>query len=154
MSVGVETFYGTAGPYLTRVSLGPLCIHVFHRGDEDEDPHDHRRAFVTFPLTSYVEEVYRHGPVGREVLRVVRAWRPHWRGRTFTHRVLGRWSGERDWFTRAPAPVCDDGQIATVVLWIGRKGPDWGFWQWPRAALHVCREFVPWREYLGKRGRL
>lgn len=150
----VETFYGQDGehrtPYLTRVSLGRnFCLHIFHRGDGDPDPHDHKRAFVTFPLTSYVEEVYRHGEAeGRHELRIVRAWRPHFRGRRFIHRVIGRWTGGRTHHTGAPDPATDDGQIVTLVWWLGRPRETWGFWCWPKAGLWSRRYFVEWRDYV------
>ena len=43
--------------YMTRYWIGRLRLHIFHRGDQDPDHHDHPWPFWTFPLTSYVEEV-------------------------------------------------------------------------------------------------
>lgn len=43
--------------YMTRAWLGRLRFHIFHRGDQDPDCHDHPWGFWTFPLRSYVEEV-------------------------------------------------------------------------------------------------
>ena len=154
MSVAVETFYGTDDrPYMTRVSFTDwLVLHVFHRGDEDPDPHDHRRAFVTFPLRSYVEEVYHHAGwlAGKTTVRVVRAGRPHFRGRVFTHRVLGLWSGERDRLTGKPLVSVVEGEISTLVCWLGRKRKTWGFWCWPARGLRDRRRFVEWRDYIDR----
>jgi len=148
----VEVFYGAGGePYMTRVSFTDwLVLHVFHRGDQDPDPHDHRRAFITFPLRSYVEEVYFHRGhmAGRSDFRVVRAGRPHFRGKTFTHRVIGLWDGSRDHLTCKPATGATDGEIVTLVWWLGRKRGTWGFWCWPRTGLWARRGFVDWRDYI------
>lgn len=151
-----ETVYGKDGlyetPYLTRVAWGPFFVHVFHRGDNDPDPHDHRRAFWTFPLTSYVEAVVEPAPDQPNaylVKRVVRAFRLYRREATHTHRVCGRWSGERT--ARDLLPVWVPGRIVTVGMWDRRKPPRaWGFWRpkWngsPREARFV---FVPWRRYV------
>jgi hypothetical protein len=114
------------GPYLTRVLLGPLRLHIFHRGDLDPDPHDHPADFWTFPLVSYVEE-FRTAD-GFTETRVVRAFRLHHRTAEFAHRVIG--------------PACDRGeQVATLVLW-GRRRRDWGF--------HTSDGFVPWQTYTAK----
>lgn len=120
---GKHTIYDVSGenwePYMTRYWLGRLRLHVFHRGDNDADPHDHPWSFWTFPLTSYVEEVtapcasdsmwnyVKTGTMGtayRSYRQVVRAFRLHYRPATHTHRVLGRWTGrwERPWPGRFP----------------------------------------------------
>ena len=52
---GVEGGHETN--YMTRVWFGRLRLHIFHRGDNDPDCHDHPWDFWTFPLTSYMEEV-------------------------------------------------------------------------------------------------
>ena len=52
---GVEGDHETN--YMTRVWFGRLRLHIFHRGDNDPDCHDHPWDFWTFPLTPYVEEV-------------------------------------------------------------------------------------------------
>lgn len=112
---GKSVIYGKedehATPYMTRYWIGRLRLHIFHRGDQDPDCHDHPWDFWTFPFTSYVEEValprretiypgkpdmpprfYKHR-------QIVRAWRWSFRPATHTHRVLGRWTGrwERPW---------------------------------------------------------
>lgn len=145
---GISTILGADGAtrYMTRVRLGRLRLHIFYRGDEDPDHHDHPWDFWTFPLTSYLEEttvfvgVYDKMPMRK--LRLVRAFRLHYRPAEHTHRVLGRWAG-REWFiVRKP--------IVTLV-WIGRSRRKWGFlkvrdgrWCW-----------IAWRDYVldgGKHG--
>lgn len=58
---GINRIYGEDGahetPYMTRAWLGRLRLHIFHRGDQDPDCHDHPWGFWTFPLRSYMEEV-------------------------------------------------------------------------------------------------
>lgn len=91
-------------PYMTRIIMGRLRLHVFHRSDLDADPHDHPWDFWTFPLRSYVEEVaipvggYLSGPRAGEskfeVRRfVVKAFRWHFRPAEHRHRVIGRYAG-------------------------------------------------------------
>lgn len=99
-------------PYMTRITIGRLRLHIFYRGDLDPDCHDHPWDFWTFPLTSYVEEVVekKTGTISyfsenppdfvteeytEHVIRrnVVWAFRWHFRPATHTHRVLGRFTG-------------------------------------------------------------
>src|SRR5690606_161477 len=58
---GKSVIYGKeddhATPYMTRYWIGRLRLHIFHRGDQDPDCHDHPWSFWTFPFTPYVEEV-------------------------------------------------------------------------------------------------
>jgi hypothetical protein len=58
---GISRIMGAEGDhetvYMTRIWMGPLRFHIFHRGDQDPDCHDHPWDFWTFPLVSYVEEV-------------------------------------------------------------------------------------------------
>lgn len=100
----------TGDAYMTRMWIGRLRLHVFHRGDEDPDPHDHPWDFWTFPLVPYVEEVtspfladgIRQFGAGREgsgsaafkSRQVVQAWRWNFRPATHTHRVIGAFSGQ------------------------------------------------------------
>ncbi len=83
---------GVGSPYMTRLLIGRLRLHIFHRPDGDPDPHDHPWHFTTFPLTSYVEEVTRRLEDGTVDVRheTVRAFRLHRRPATYLHRVLGR----------------------------------------------------------------
>lgn len=167
-SVGFETIYGVDGehatPYLTRVRIGRLRLHIFHRGDADPDPHDHPWDFWTFPLTPYVEEIalpvrdtYVAGggqlPPQRYFLtrRVVPAFRWSYRPAEHTHRVLGRYdakatlhaASEAFIFRVATQPQHRPGKIITIV-WQGKASRKWGFlrnrdgnWCW-----------TPWREYV------
>ncbi|WP_181168336.1 hypothetical protein [Mesorhizobium sp. B2-5-3] len=155
---GFETIYGVDGehatPFLTRFRAGRLRIHVFHRGDADPDPHDHPWDFWTFPLTSYVEEVATRQrdtcaadapePAARYMLsrHVVPSWRWSYRPAEHTHRVIGRWTGNKH-VPFADVSDAGPGKIVTIV-WQGRSNRKWGFlrnrdgnWCW-----------TPWREYV------
>jgi hypothetical protein len=149
--------------YMTRIWLGRLRFHIFHRGDADPDCHDHPWDFWTFPLTSYVEEVLNPSiaavvstndssiscPTPTQITRnqVVRAFRPHYRPAEHAHRVLGRWSGEDPC---GPRPI-KDGKIYTLV-WRSRDRLDgrWGFFvhsgfqwckfHWKRYSKHAMCE--------------
>lgn len=137
----VQVIYGREGrhdtPYLTRIRLWNVGLHIFHRGDEDPDPHDHPFDFWTFPLTSYVEDVYN--PKENTARRViVRAWKWHFRPAEHSHRVIGRFSGD-DEYTGYFEPQTDDRKVYTVVVF-GQRRRDWGFWQ--------NRIWVHWRRYV------
>lgn len=114
----IQTVYGSEGettPYLTRVVLGRLRLHIFWRGDADPDPHDHPWGFWTFPLTPYSEEVTviasaqedwaslptpllytaitdqaRPVPIKVKWQQIVPAWRISYRPATHMHRVMTR----------------------------------------------------------------
>ncbi|MER8427798.1 hypothetical protein [Mesorhizobium sp. M1403] len=155
---GFETIYGVDGehatPFLTRLRIGRLRLHIFHRGDADPDPHDHPWDFWTFPLTAYVEEVALPlARAGYMVFRhVVPAWRWSYRPAEHTHRVLGRYDlpatmdAIMDPFvfgSGRAAPQHRPGKIVTIV-WQGKSNRKWGFlrnrdgkWCW-----------TPWREYV------
>ncbi|MDX8513563.1 hypothetical protein [Mesorhizobium captivum] len=167
-SIGCETIYGVDGehktPYLTRIWIGRLRLHIFHRGDADPDCHDHPWDFWTFPLTSYVEEVALPArdtyaaddpaPPQRYYLarRLVPAFRWSYRPADYTHRVLGRYDrmatleaamGAFVVGARRVPPLFMAGKIVTVV-WQGRASRKWGFlrhrdgqWCW-----------TPWRDYV------
>lgn len=82
--------------YMVRYWFGPLRFHVMHRGDAGECPHDHPWWFITFPLTSYVEEILveRNALTGtaprlEKRLNVVKALRLHFRPAKYAHRILG-----------------------------------------------------------------
>lgn len=159
----IQTVYGADGvtPYLTRFVLGRLRLHIFHRGDEDPDPHDHPWGYWTFPLTTYEEEVWS-GPEESSWLtdflgldpgiikhhQVVEAWRLHYRPATHTHRVIGRIadsSRDPDGFPGIspvrwlPVP----GAIVTLV-WTEAIQRDWGFLKLRDGRF--CWE--PWRSYV------
>lgn len=163
---GISTIYGRAGehdePYMTRIWFGRLRLHIFHRGDNDPDCHDHPWDFWTFPLTPYVEEVLvairdaiPEGTTPRpqryqRVRQVVPAFQWTFRKATHTHRVLGP-VGDEVTQTVAKAmrlpsemlPAIGNGKIVTVV-WRGKGERPWGFmkdregrWCW-----------VAWKEYV------
>ena len=112
--LGWHTIYDLAGdgsPYMTRIWVGRLRLHIFYRGDLDEDCHDHPWDFWTFPLTSYVEEVAKQDgftynsprgfdpdgpamkPYYEKHLQIVPALRLTFRPAIHCHRVLGAWNG-------------------------------------------------------------
>ena len=93
---------------------GTLRLHRFHRGDDARAPHSHPWWFVTFPFTSYMEVVHEDGrPVE---VRMVKAWRFHYRPSNFQHIVMGRDRGT--------------GPFWTIVL-TGRALQEWGFYPAP-----------------------
>ena len=169
--MGWHTIYGAEGdhatPYMTRVWIGRLRLHIFYRGDADPDPHDHPWEFWTFPLTSYMEEVYiayearpmddrrkKKRQYWARQLSVVDAFKWHHRPAGYTHRVLAR--AKRD---KAKQPVlllgpagavahAVPGKIVTIV-WRGKSVRPWGFlklrdgrWCWQA-----------WREYVYRGGK-
>lgn len=174
---GRYTIYGVDRehdqPYMTRYWFGRLRLHIFHRGDNDPDPHDHPWNFWTFPLTSYVEEVinpiaveavtdrgsiwigeaHRLAGWSEHIIRyrqVVPAWRWTYRPATHTHRVIGRYDGSRHiqvndgpW---EPGEV--PGKIVTIV-WRGGGKRKWGFLK--NRDGRWC--WVPWRKYVYEGGK-
>lgn len=174
--IGWHTIYGADGehetPYMTRVWIGRLRLHIFHRGDADPDPHDHPWDFWTLPLTSYVEEVavrcleelaaYDPFQPRRYDVRlsryVVKAMRLHHRPAEHTHRVLGPLSGylmDGTFYPKNRLPhrkimpgdgieACTGrGRIITLV-WLGRSRRSWGFLKGRDGRW--C--WTPWREYV------
>lgn len=166
---GWHTIYekGADGnPYMTRIWVGRLRLHIFHRGDLDPDCHDHPWDFWTFPLTPYVEEVVRI-PTGlwwspgedpdmpegwdieyRRYRHVVPAWRWTFRPATHTHRVLGAWDGPGIGHRNAYPAVHPSRKIVTIV-WRGKSRRAWGFlknrdgkWCW-----------IAWRDYIFNGGK-
>lgn len=137
----VETIMGgePRTPYLTRVTLGQLKLHIFWRGDGD-DPHDHPADFWTFPLVGYYEAYLT--PAGDDLAqRFVKPFRLHFRKAEHAHSVIG--------------PSALDGApsrrpIVTITFW-GKKRRDWGFWvRAGEASLAGAprRKWVPWKEYI------
>lgn len=94
-SLGLVERIGRPGdPYLDRYFLTPmtpwgqLLLHRFHRGDMDDDPHDHRWNFWTWPLEDYVELVMDKS-TGLLSPHIVRGRRWSFRRWDHTHIVLG-----------------------------------------------------------------
>ena len=156
----------TGEPYMTRYWIGKLRLHVFHRGDQDPDCHDHPWDFWTFPLTSYVEEVlheqrqahmFRDHPPAPKFYRtrqVVKRFRLHKRPAEHCHRVLGSFEGypESEMFRGAifDEPVVGNRKIVTLVYQAGVRRK-WGFWK--NREGRWCWEF--WKDYIlngGKNG--
>lgn len=143
-------------PYMLRIWIGRLRLHIFYRGDLDPDCHDHPWDFKTFPFTSYVEFVEvdvspdRQNPHG--FYNVVPAWRWTRRKAEHRHRVIGPYAGhmelkafkDPDTVHAIPVSVEDanrfvrdhprwkpavrEGKIVTLV-WRGRYRRMWGFWK-------------------------
>lgn len=156
---GFDHIYGkdkvSDGPYMTRLWVGRLRLHIFHRGDLDPDCHDHPWWFYTFPLVSYLEEVIEFdADLGINVARVrlVPAFHLHFRPAEHCHRVLGPWSGR---FNEGGLMDHDTdnqalriGRIVTLV-WRGPVCREWGFTK--RRGGKWC--WVPFREYVYGAGK-
>lgn len=152
---GKSVIYGKedehATPYMTRYWFGRLRLHIFHRGDQDPDCHDHPWDFWTFPLTPYVEEVAEpytvadyadeHDPAELGVTprkwkkrrQIVPAWRLSFRPATHCHRVLHRMRRINPKIEKGYMPddkgnyyVDNPGAIITFV-WRSADKRKWGF---------------------------
>lgn len=139
MKIFNRVIYGVDGehetPYVRQVQFGRLRLHMFYRGDADPDYHDHPWWFITFPLTSYLEEVYH--PDGNWVeTRIVKRFHFHYRSAKFAHRLICR---------------IDKGQVSSgrvyTVVWRGSGERDWGFWR------PSCPDWIPWRHYVYEGGK-
>lgn len=161
---GKDTIWDSGCRYMIRRWIGPLRIHTFLRGDGARDPHNHPFWFVTFPLRSYVEEVtiHRNGEMWKQWSRVVRAFIPHFRPSSHTHRVLGAYRRRRMrngnvlakvkndvTFGRKGKPIFYDfkGTVVTLILF-GRAKKAWGFWKRDRNR-RIC--FIPHKLYSEKK---
>lgn len=125
---GVDKEYWT--PYLTRIGIGRLKLHIFYRGDNDPDPHDHRASFWTFPLRGYYEEIYSPDQFGfwNFFTNYVTPFEWHFRPATYLHRVL---------------PL-DDGRWIITLTWWNKTEREWGF----RKVWDKKQCWVPWKEYI------
>lgn len=110
--------------FIAYVAGGTLRLHKFYRGDDERASHIHPWWFITFPFTSYREDVYDKGRFVET--RVVKAWRFHYRPRSFEHMVLGRAD-----FKQKP--------FWTFVI-SGYAHEDWGFYPEPG-------KFVPYKQW-------
>lgn len=132
-------------PYMTRVLVGRLRLHCFHRGDIDPDYHNHPWDFWTFPLTSYVESVLHD--TGVIETHTVKRFRWHYRPAEYRHRVL---HAEGQEFDEMGACLRQPKKIWTIV-WRGPQKQSWGFWKSTGEFMKYC--FVPWREYVYGNGK-
>lgn len=134
------------GPYMKKIEFFGRAFHIFYRGDSYDVPHDHPWDFWTFPFVTYVEEVYE--PSTRKFrYNVVKSWRWHFRNAEYSHRILGRWSGQdtRHGFTY---PQTCPGRIYTYVRY-GKKRRQWGFWQgtlWIAAMDYINGRVRSWMD--------
>jgi hypothetical protein len=157
---GFDRIYGkeklSDQAYMTRVWIGRLRLHIFHRGDQDPDCHDHPWDFWTYPLISYLEEVVMYDPclkINVTHVQIVRAFRWSFRPATHCHRVLGPWSGK---FNEGGALGAGNdnnraltvGRIVTLV-WRGREYREWGFFK--KRKGRWC--WVSFRDYIYGSGK-
>lgn len=161
-----ETVYGKEGPYLTRLVLGKLRFHCFHRGDEDEETHSHPWDFWTFPLVGYYEEVLTLNTAGKVIFyggeriepwrfylrrEFVRPFRWHKRQADHSHRIL---YSARDTcgmdinVYRAGFRHARSKNIYTIV-WTGRKSGSWGFSKLLGSGMII---FTHWRLFIQEKG--
>ncbi len=179
---GVNVIYGAQDgqkdtPYMLRAWVGRLRFHLFMRGDQDPDCHDHPWGFWTFPLRSYVEEVAEPRvetywgtdevtmePFKRErrywikTTQIVQSFRLHYRPATHTHRVIGPWSGK--WLIDIEPrtefgddwilsePQTKPGWIPTIV-WTEKVSRKWGFLKDRNGRW--C--WVGWKDYVFNGGK-
>lgn len=165
---GVNNIYGADDGketvYMTRVWFGRLRFHIFFRGDQDPDCHDHPWGFWTFPLRSYVEEVleeriekrwgtdpvtlegtYRERSYFERHFNVVSAFRLHYRPATYRHRVLGPYAG----YSVKGVPVYAFSGAVPTVVWRDKPSRAWGFTK-ERSGIWC---WVPWRDYVFNGGK-
>lgn len=170
---GAHTIIHDGEPYMTRFWFWRFRVHIFHRGDKDQDCHDHPWDFWTFPLTSYVEEVLHPVRQARltkaepppdkffRSLQVVERFRLHYRPAEHCHRVLGAWSGRYESYsmftgenlTKRPVPgskpqIAPGKKIVTLVYQSGVRRK-WGFWKERNGVW--CWDF--WKKYVLEGGR-
>lgn len=136
-----RTIYGRGNtPYRTDFSIGSIRLHIFHRGDEDPDPHDHPFDFWTFPLTTYLEKEYDPDGEIAPRLNVVKAFRLHRRAAEYRHRVLNRLDRKGN---------IHPGRIITI-FGHGKEYREWGFWVPDPRRRGLKLLFRPWKDYIEK----
>lgn len=137
---GGRTLYLARLPLTPMTPWGQLLWHVFYRGDEDPDPHDHPWAFWTRPLfQGYWEEVMQRD--GSMKMNHVRPGQWHFRDFTYTHRVLypdhahlGSYDGYTDQIGSVmrviePARAKNACWPLHTLVWRGPyRKVTWGFW--------------------------
>lgn len=128
--VGLQTSRVSHGgaPYLDRTILYlggfNVRLHKFWRGDDDRAPHDHPWAFVTFPLTSYVEKVG-----DEQEFRLVKRFNFHYRPAEFKHIVVGGVSPHHN--TRMGVNIWNAYRRKKpfyTIVFAGSIKRRWGFW--------------------------
>lgn len=134
-----STAFADGEPYLERwivyVNGWTLRLHKFFRGDDDRASHTHPWWFVTFPLTSYTEKVFKQGRL--HTTRTVRRWRFHYRPADFEHYVVKRFDKyQRDYVRNQLHGIKP---WWTIVL-TGPKQDSWGFYPEPG-------KFINWKDY-------
>lgn len=167
---GVNHIYGAddgkEAVYMTRAWFGRLRFHIFFRGDQDPDCHDHPWGFWTFPLRSYLEEVLEErivktwgtDPVTMEGYvkessyferrtEIVWAFRWHYRPATYRHRVLGRAVRPKGTTVNNHWRAVE-GAIPTIV-WRDKPSRAWGFTK-ERSGIWC---WVPWADYVFNGGK-
>jgi hypothetical protein len=136
-----KTFGGNAGPYLSRWTLldagkyrWRLCLHHFHRSDEDRELHTHPWSWaVALQLAGgYREERRERCPIWGDVVRS-RVRRPG-------HLVFLRAD------TAHRVDVLDEVGGSWSLILIGPVTASWGFWD-----RETGRE-TPWREFIQQKG--
>lgn len=151
-----STVYGVdkdhATPYMTRLAIYRLRLHIFHRGDADPDCHDHPWGFWTFPFVSYVEEVLDHEN-GRLRIQVVRSWRWNYRPATHSHRVLYslylKGSGGKSCFGFNSGYRHEKSKKIITLVWAEQPYRKWGFWK--KRNGNLCWQY--WKDYIFNGGK-
>jgi hypothetical protein len=117
-----KTFSGINGPYLTvfvflRLGRLSVCVHHFHRGDEERDCHDHPFSFLSLVLRgAYREHLFSGASIERGWLSL------RWRSALHRHRIE---------LIKAPLwTLC--------IKWA--KGREWGFW--PDGVFIPWRDYI------------
>lgn len=135
-------------PMMTKVTvkrpgISYYALHVFHRRDVDVAWHDHKQGFWTFPLRSYVEEVYDPATITWS-FNVVKAWRRHYRPMGYAHRYMGAYAGMSP---DGLAPISNRRLVVTLVKWVGPRRDSWGFWV-PQGTGNP--KWIEWRDFVFK----
>lgn len=152
---GTHTIQHDGSDYMTRIWFGRLRLHIFYRGDYDEDFHDHPWEFWTFPLTTYAEqylvnEIELKDNDFKPKYQIVQRFKVHHRSTEHKHRVLGASTGkmslqpndDKTGFEMRPN-VLKGNKIVTLV-WVGKSKRNWGFWKHREGKW--CWQF--WKDYV------
>lgn len=129
MSRVYSSYDGERLPYLSRLVLGRLRFHWFHRGDGCDSVHDHPFDFWTFPLWGYWEYEclldWNDEPIVFPVLsRYVAPFCLHDRKAEHTHRVRGRVTKSGQETSRSPWYK----RWFFTIVWAGKRRRSWNFY--------------------------